>query len=185
MKELVALAKAKPGTLNFAMSGVGSAQHLAGVEFALRSGVQWTYVPYKGGSAAIADVVAGHADVLFNGMLGVYPFMKTGRLKALAVSAPKRVAAVPDLPTIAEAGLPGFETGSWQGVLAPAGTPREVIDKVNAEIRRILSTPELRAQLAAQGTEVRADTPESMASFMRAEIARWAKVVKQAGVKVE
>ena len=185
VKELIALAKAKPGTLNFAMSGVGSAQHLAGVEFALRTGVQWTYVPYKGGSAAIADVVAGHADVLFNGMLGVYPFMKSGRLKALAVSAPKRVAAAPDLPTIAEAGLPGFETGSWQGVLAPAGTRREVVAKLNAEITRILSTPEVKEQLAAQGTEVRAGTPEAMASFMRAEIARWAKVVKQAGVKVE
>jgi len=185
VRELIALAKAKPGTLNFAMSGVGSAQHLAGVEFALRTGVQWTYVPYKGGSAAIADVVAGHADVLFNGMLGVYPFMKTGKLKALAVSAPKRVAAMPDLPTIAEAGLPGFETGSWQGVLAPAGTPRAIVDKLNAEITRILKTPQVQEQLAAQGTEVRAGTPEDMATFMRAEIARWAKVVKQAGVKIE
>ena len=185
VRELIALAKAKPGTLNFAMSGVGSAQHLAGVEFALRTGVQWTYVPYKGGSAAIADVVAGHADVLFNGMLGVYPFMKAGKLKALAISAPKRLAAMPDLPTIAEAGLPGFETGSWQGVLAPAGTPRPIVDKLNAEITRILGTPEMKEQLAAQGTEVRAGTPEAMASFMRTEIARWAKVVKQAGVKVE
>jgi tripartite-type tricarboxylate transporter receptor subunit TctC len=185
VRELIALAKTKPGGLNFAMSGVGSAQHLAGVEFALRTGVQWTYVPYKGGSAAIADVVAGHADVLFNGMLGVYPFMKAGKLKALAISAPKRLAAMPDLPTIAEAGLPGFETGSWQGVLAPSGTPRPIVDKLNAEITRILSTPEVKEQLAAQGTEVRAGTPEAMASFMRAEIARWAKVVKQAGVKVE
>jgi tripartite-type tricarboxylate transporter receptor subunit TctC len=185
VKELIALAKAKPGTLNFAMSGVGSAQHLAGVEFALRAGVQWTYVPYKGGSAAIADVVAGHADLLFNGMLAAYPFVKSGKLKALAVSAPKRVAAAPDVPTIAESGLPGFETGSWQGVLAPAGTSRAIVDKLNAEITRILRTPEMKEQLAAQGTEVRAGTPEAMASFMRAEIARWAKVVKQAGVKVE
>ena len=172
VKELIALAKAKPGTLNFAMSGVGSAQHLAGVEFALRAGIQWTYVPYKGGSAAIADVVAGHADVVFNGMLGVYPFMKSGRLKALAVSAPKRIAAVPDLPTVAEAGLPGFETGSWQGVLAPAGTRREVVEKLNAEITRILSTPEVKEQLAAQGTEVRAGTPESMGAFSCARRSR-------------
>jgi tripartite-type tricarboxylate transporter receptor subunit TctC len=185
VKELIALAKAKPGGLNFAMSGIGSAQHLAGVEFALRAAIQWTYVPYKGGSAAIADVVAGHADVLFNGMLAVHPFMRGGKLKALAVSAPKRVPAAPDVPTIAESGLPGFETGSWQGVVAPARTPRAIVDKLNAEITRILNTPEVKQQLAGQGTEVRAGTPQAMAEFMRAEIARWAKVVKQAGVKVE
>ena len=185
VKELVALAKSKPDGLTFAMAGAGSAPHLAGIEFALRTGVRWTYVPYKGGSQAVTDVVAGHADVLFNGMLPTYPFVTSGKLRALAVSSAKRVAAAPDLPTIAESGLPGFETGSWQGVLAPAGTPREVVVKLNAELRRILALPDVKERLAAQGTEVRAGTPESLATFMRNEIARWAKVVKQVDLKIE
>ena len=185
VKELVALAKSKPDGLSFATAGVGSAPHLAGVEFAMRTGVQWTYVPYKGGSQALSDVVAGHADVLFNGMLPTYPFVTGGKLRAIAVSSAKRTAAAPDLPTVAESGLPGFETGSWQGVLAPAGTPRDVVQKLNAELRRILVMPDVKERLAAQGTEVWADTPESLATFMRAEIARWAKVVKQVGLKIE
>ncbi len=185
VKELIALAKSRPGQLNFATAGVGSAPHLAGVEFALRTGVQWTYVPYKGGSQALADVIAGHADVMFNGMLPVYPHIRGGRMRALAVSSPKRVAAAPEIPTVTESGLPGFETGSWQGLLAPSGTPREIVLKLNAEMRRILGTAEMKAQLAEQGTEVRADTPESLGQFIRNEIPRWAKVVKQSGIKVE
>ena len=184
VKELIALARSKPGGLTFATAGVGSAPHLAGIEFALRSGVQWTYVPYKGGSQAVADVVAGHADVLFNGMLPTYPFVTGGKLKAIAVSSAKRAAAAPGVPTVAES-LPGFETGSWQGVVAPAGTPREIVDRLNAEIRRILAMPDVKERLAAQGTEVRAGTPESLGAFMRAEIARWAKVVKQVGLRIE
>jgi tripartite-type tricarboxylate transporter receptor subunit TctC len=185
VKELIDLAKSKPGKLNFATAGAGSAPHLAGVEFALRTGVQWTYIHYKGGSQAVADVVAGHADVLFNGMLPTYPHVKGGRLRGLAVSSPNRAAAAPEIPTVAESGLPGFETGSWQGLLAPAGTPPQIVKKLNAEVRRILALPDIQAQLAAQGTEVRADTPESLGKFMRSEIARWAKVVQQSGVKVE
>jgi len=185
VKELIALAKSRPGRLNFATAGVGSAPHLAGVEFALRTGVQWAYVPYKGGSQAVADVAAGHADLLFNGMLATFPQVKGGRMRALAVSSPKRVAAAPEIPTVAESGLPGFETGSWQGMLAPSGTPRDIVLKLNAEIRRILGTPEMKAQLADQGTEVRAGTPESLGQFIRTEIPRWAKVVKQSGIKVE
>jgi tripartite-type tricarboxylate transporter receptor subunit TctC len=185
VQELIALAKSRPGQLNFATAGVGSAPHLAGVEFALRTGVQWTYVPYKGGSQAVADVVAGHADVLFNGMLPVHPHVKGGRMRALAVSSRQRVAAAPEIPTVAESGLPGFETGSWQGMLAPAGTPRDIVLKLNAEIRRILGTPEMKAQLADQGTEVRADSPEALGQFIRTEIPRWAKVVKQSGIKAD
>jgi tripartite-type tricarboxylate transporter receptor subunit TctC len=185
VKELIELAKSKPGQLNFATAGVGSAPHLAGIEFALRTGVQWTYVPYKGGSAAVIDVVAGHADVLFNGMLPVVPHMKSGKMRALAVSSAKRSAAAPGIPTVAESGLPGFETGSWQGVLAPADTPREIVLRLNGEIRRILATPQLRKQLADQGTEVRADTPEALGQFFRTEIPRWAKVVKESGLKVD
>lgn len=118
-------------------------------------------------------------------MLPTYPFVKAGKLRALAVSSARRVAAAPDLPTVAEAGFPGFETGSWQGVLAPAGTRHEIVDKLNRELRSILDTPEMKERLAAQGTEVRAGSPEALAQFMRNEIARWAKVVKQSGVKIE
>ncbi len=185
VQDLVALAKAKPGKLNFAISGVGGAPHLAGVEFALRTGVKWEYIPYKGGSQAIADVAAGQADVTLNGMLATYPLVKGGKLKLLAVSSPRRVAAIPDVPTIAESGLPGFETGSWQGVVAPPGTPREIVARLNAEIGRILATPEMRDKLGNQGADVRTNSPEEFAVFIRAEKDRWAKVVKDANVKVE
>ena len=184
VKELIAYAKANPGKLNFANSGTGGAPHLAGVEFAARTGVQWTYIPYKGGSAAVTDVIAGNANVLFNGMLATYPSVKSGRLKGLAVSSAQRVASAPELPTIAET-LPGFETGSWQGVLAAAGTPREIVAKLNAELVRVLNTAEMKEFLAKQGTEVRAGAPEALGSFIVSEKARWAKVVKENGIKTD
>src|SRR3982751_6481468 len=133
VKELIALAKANPGKLNFAISGIGGAPQLAGIEFAQRTGVNWTYIPYKGGSDAVAAVVAGQADVLFNGMLATWPSVQGGKLKALAISSAQRVATAPGTPTVAEQGLPGFETGSFQGVVGPAGLPRESGGKPNAE----------------------------------------------------
>jgi tripartite-type tricarboxylate transporter receptor subunit TctC len=184
VKELIAYAKANPGKLNFANSGTGGAPHLAGVEFAARAGVQWTYIPYKGGSAAVQDVIAGNANVLFNGMLATYPSVKAGRLKGLAVSSAQRVPSAPELPTVAET-LPGFETGSYQGLLAAAGTPPEIVAKLNAELTRILNTEEMKAFLARQGTEVRAGAPEALGSFIVSEKARWAKVVKEAGIKAD
>jgi tripartite-type tricarboxylate transporter receptor subunit TctC len=184
VKELIAYAKANPGKMNFANSGTGGAPHLAGVEFAARTGVQWTYIPYKGGSAAVTDVIAGNANVLFNGMLATYPSVKAGRLKGLAVSSAQRVPSAPELPTVAET-LPGFETGSYQGVLAAAGTPREIVAKLNAELTRILNTAEMKEFLAKQGTEVRAGTPEALGSFIASEKARWAKVVKENGIKAD
>ena len=184
VKELIDYAKANPGKLNFAISGIGGAPHLAGIEFAQRTGVQWTYIPYKGGSQAVVDVVAGQANVLFNGMLATWPSVTGGRLKALAISSAKRVSSASSTPTVAET-LPGFETGSVQGVVAAAGTPREIVAKLNGEFKRILNTPEIKDKLAAQGTEVRADTPESFGVFIRNETARWAKVVKESGAKFE
>jgi len=184
VQELIAYAKANPGKLNFANSGTGGAPHLAGVEFAARTGVQWAYIPYKGGSQAVTDVIAGNSNVLFNGMLATYPAVKAGRLKGLAISGAKRVASAPELPTVAET-LPGFETGSYQGLLAPAGTPREIVTKLNAEITRILNTPAMLDMLAKQGTEVRAGPPEALGSFIVSEKARWAKVVKEAGIKAD
>ncbi|TSA14342.1 MAG: tripartite tricarboxylate transporter substrate binding protein [Betaproteobacteria bacterium] len=185
VQELIAYAKARPGQLNFAVSGTGGAPHLAGIEFQQRTGVQWTYIPYKGGSAAVLDVVAGQANILFNGMLATYGQVKNGKLKALGVSSAKRVPAAPDLPTIAEQGLPGFETGSWQGVVMAAGTPREIVTKMNAELTRILNTQDMKDKLAAQGTEVRTNTPEAFAAFIRDEKTRWAKVVKDSGAKFD
>lgn len=185
VKELVALAKAKPGKLNFAISGVGGAPHLAGVDFALRTGVDWAYIPYKGGSQAIADVAGGQADVTLNGMLATYPLVQGGKLKLLAVSSAKRMSAIPDVPTIAESGLPGFETGSWQGVVAPAGTPRDVVTKLNSEIGRIVTTPEMRDKLGVQGADVRTNTSDEFTTFIKSEMSKWAKVVKDANVKLD
>jgi len=185
VKELIAMAKAKPGKLNFAISGVGGAPHLAGVDFALRTGIDWVYIPYKGGAQAIADVAGGQADVTLNGMLATYPLVKGDKLKLLAVSSAKRMSAIPDVPTIAESGVPGFESGSWQGVIAPAGTPADVVAKLNGEIARILGTPEMRESLGKQGAEVRTTTPEEFGSFIRTEKSRWAKVVKDANVKID
>ncbi|MEK6243719.1 MAG: tripartite tricarboxylate transporter substrate binding protein [Pseudomonadota bacterium] len=184
INELIAYAKANPGKLNFANSGTGGAPHLAGVEFAQRTGVQWAYIPYKGGSAAVTDVIAGNANVLFNGMLATYPSVKGGRLKGIAVSSVQRVPSAPELPTVAET-LPGFVTGSYQGLLAAAGTPRDIVTRLNAEFSRILNTAEMKEMLAKQGTEVRAGTPEALGTFIVNEKARWAKVVKEAGIKAD
>ena len=184
-KELIALAKSQPGKLNFAISGIGGAPHLAGIEFAQRTGVQWTYIPYKGGSDAVAAVAASQADVLFNGMLATWPTVQGGRLRALGISSAQRVPSAPDMPTVAEQGLPGFETGSFQGVVGPGGMPRETVVKVNAELGRILATAEMRERFAKQGTEVRTGTPESLGQWLKTEQARWARVVKESGAKFE
>jgi tripartite-type tricarboxylate transporter receptor subunit TctC len=185
VKELIALAKANPGKLNFAVSGIGGAPQLAGIEFAQRTGVQWTYIPYKGGSDAVAGVVAAQAEVLFNGMLATWPSVTSGRLRALAISSPQRLAAAPDTPTVAEQGLPGFETGSFQGIVGPAGIAKDVVGKLNGELVRVLNTADMKERLAKLGTEVRAGTPESFGSWLGTEQAKWAKVVKESGVKFD
>jgi len=185
VKELIALAKANPGKLNFAVSGIGGAPQLAGIEFAQRTGVQWTYIPYKGGSDAVAGVVAAQAEVLFNGMLATWPSVTSGRLRALAISSPQRLAAAPDTPTIAEQGLPGFETGSFQGIVGPAGIPRDVVARLNGELVRVLNTADMKERLAKLGTEVRAGTPESFGKWLGTEQAKWAKVVRESGVKFD
>src|SRR5712672_1743541 len=185
VRELIAKAKAQPGKLNFAVSGIGGAPQLAGIEFAQRTGVQWTYIPYKGGSDAVAAVAAGQADVLFNGMLATWPTVQGGRLRALAISSAQRVASAPDTPTVAEQGLPGFETGSFQGVVGPVGVARDVTGKLNSELIRILNTSEMKERFAKQGTEVRTGTPETLGTWMRTEQAKWAKVVKESGAKFD
>ena len=147
--------------------------------------MDWAYIPYKGGAQAITDVVGGQADLLFNGMLATYPHVKSGKLRILAVSSAERLSSIPDVPTVAESGYPGFVTGSWQGILAPPGTPREIVAKLGAEVDKILATPEMKEKLAAQGAEVRVMTPAQFGDFIVKERDRWAKVVKAAGVKAE
>jgi tripartite-type tricarboxylate transporter receptor subunit TctC len=185
VKELIALAKANPGKLNFAVSGIGGAPQLAGIEFAQRTGVQWTYIPYKGGSDAVAGVVAAQAEVLFNGMLATWPSVTSGRLRALAISSPQRLAAAPDTPTVAEQGLPGFETGSFQGIVGPGGIPKEIVARLNGELVKVLNTADMKERLAKLGTEVRAGTPESFGTWLGTEQAKWAKVVRESGVKFD
>jgi tripartite-type tricarboxylate transporter receptor subunit TctC len=186
VKELIALAKAKPNSINFAISGTGGANHLAGIEFALRSGIQWTYIPYKGGSQAINDVMAGQADVLFNGMVATWPMVEGGKLKALAISSAKRFPGAPNVPTVAEAaGLPGFETGSYQGIAAPAGTPPAVVATLHQTVAKILATPDMQERLAKLGAETRPGSPADFGNFIKNEKARWAKVVKDSGAKFD
>src|SRR3954465_408181 len=183
VKELIDYAKAQPGKLNFAISGIGGAPQLAGIEFAQRTGVQWTYIPYKGGSDAVAAVAGGQADVLFNGMLATWPSVQGGRLRPLGISSAQRLASAPDTPTVAEQGLPGFETGSFQGVVGPAGMARETVAKLNAELQKVLNSEEIRQKFARQGTEVRAGTAESFGEWLRAEQAARRRPVKESGPK--
>jgi tripartite-type tricarboxylate transporter receptor subunit TctC len=185
VKELIAMAKAHPGKLNFAISGIGGAPQLAGIEFAQRSGIDWTYIPYKGGADAVTAVVAGQAHVLFNGMLATWPSVTGGKLRALAISSAQRVPAAPETPTVAEQGLPGFETGSYQGVVGPNGMPREAFTRLNAELTKVLNAAEMKERFAKQGTEVRTGTPESLGQWMRTEQAKWAKVVKESGARFD
>ena len=184
VKELIDYAKANPNKLNFAISGTGGAPHLAGIAFAQRTGISWTYIPYKGGSQAVADVAAGQSNVIMNGMLATYPTIKSGKIRGLAVSSLHKMNSAPELPTIAEV-LPGFETGSYQGIVAPAGTPAEVIAKLNAEVARIMATQEMKDRLTAQGTEARNSSPEAMLNFLRTEKTRWAQVIKESGIKFD
>lgn len=186
VKELIALAKSKPNGLNYANSGTGGANHLAGIEFALRSGASWSYIPYKGGSQALNDVAAGQADVMFNGMVATWPLVQGGKLKALAISSAKRFAGAPDVPTVAEAaGLANFETGSYQGIVAPASTPPAVVATLHAVVSKVLATPDMQARLDKLGAERRPGAPAQFGAFIRGEKDRWAKVVKDSGAKFE
>jgi tripartite-type tricarboxylate transporter receptor subunit TctC len=183
LKELVALSKQKD--LNFAVSGTGGAPHLAGVALAQAVGARWEYVPYKGGSQAITDTVGGQTQVMMNGMLATYPHVQSGKLKLLAVSKRTRMPLIGDVPTIAEQGVPGFESGSWQGVLVAKGTPDAIVQKLNAELVRAIRSPDVRARLAGQGAEVVTMSPSEQDQFFAAERKRWAQVVATAGLKPE
>ena len=181
-KELVALAKQRPGQLNFAASLAG-APLMAGIDFAHRAGIKWAYITGRGGMQTIMDVVTGQADAFFNGMLPTVPHIQSGRLRLLAVSSDRRVTTFPDVPTIAESGMPGFLTGSWQGVLAPAGTPPEIVAKLHVEISRALKMPEVMQKLAVLGTEPRYASPGDTAKEMQSERERLLKLIRDTQFK--
>jgi tripartite-type tricarboxylate transporter receptor subunit TctC len=183
LRELVALSKQKD--LNFAVTAVGSAPHLAGVAVERASGARWQYVPYKGGVQAVQDTVAGTTQVLMNGMLATLPQVQAGRLKVLGVSKRTRMPLIADVPTLAEQGIPGFESGTWQGALVARGTAEPILQRLNAELIRVIRSPDVRARLAGQGAEVVTMAPAEQDRFFQQERARWAEVVAQAQIKLD
>jgi tripartite-type tricarboxylate transporter receptor subunit TctC len=185
VRELIALAKSRPGGLNLASSGNGQSTHLSAELFNSMAGIRMNHVPYKGSAPALTDVIAGQADLMFDTMLSAMPQVKTGKLRALAVTSSTRSAAAPDLPTVAESGLPGYEAIAWNGLLAPAGTPKDVVAKLNAELKKALDTPEVKERFAAQGFGAAWGPPDRFATFLQSELAKWAKVVKASGATVD
>ena len=184
--ELIALAKAKPGYLTFGSTGVGSGFHLNVENFAMLAGIKMLHVPYRGGgSAAIADLIAGRVDMMQDNLAVVKPQIDAGRLRAIGVTGPRRLAALPDVPTIAESGLPGYESVGWHGWLAPAGTPREIVTQLNAAIRKILASAEIKALWNSQGVEVANTTPEQFAARIRQDYDKYGKLIKSLGLGIQ
>jgi tripartite-type tricarboxylate transporter receptor subunit TctC len=183
--DLIKLAKDKPGAINFASSGNGTSIHLSGELFKSLTGVQMTHVPYKGSAPALTDLIGGQVQIMFDNLPSALPHIKAGKLRAIAVTSTKRAPALPDLPTIAESGVPGFEASSWFGVLAPAGTPREVVLRINAEANKALQAGDMKEKLLGQGAEAVGNSPEFFADYIKSETVKWAKVVKDSGAKVD
>ena len=185
LREFIALAKAQPGRLNFGSSGAGGGAHLSTEMFKSMAGINLVHVPYKGAAPAMTDLLSGQIQLVFNQPLIALPYMKAGRLKALAITSAQRLAAVPDVPTVAEAGVPGFEATAWQGVVAPKGTPAAIVGKLQAEIAKILRLPDVGDRLAAEGSQPGGNTPAEFGAFIKDEIAKWGKVAKQSGAKAD
>ncbi|MES2535618.1 MAG: tripartite tricarboxylate transporter substrate binding protein [Pseudomonadota bacterium] len=185
VKDLVALAKSKPGKLQFGSSGNGAATHLSAEAFKILAGVDMQHITYKGSTPALTDVMGGHVQLMFDSMSSSLPFIKAGKLRALAVTTAVRSPAMPDLPTIAEAGVPGYDLSTWYGLWAPAGTPKDIVSKLSTEVAKILKTPEVREKLAALGSEPVGNSPDEFATFSRIEQVKWAKVVRESGAKLD
>ena len=185
VKDLIALAKAKPGALSFASSGSGTSHQLAGEMFKVTAGIDIVHVPYKGSVAAHLDIISGRVAMMFDNIVAVLGNLNSGKLKGLAVTTPKRWFAVPDIPTMAESGLPGFQAVAWFGVLAPAGTPQEIVALLNRKIVRIISMPDIKERFIVQGIELSGSTPAELDAFLKTEIVKWAKVAKESGAQVD
>ncbi|MGZ5702852.1 MAG: Bug family tripartite tricarboxylate transporter substrate binding protein [Burkholderiales bacterium] len=185
VRELIALAKAGKGELNFASGSTGSAGHLAGELFKTMAGIDMVHIPYKGAAPAVTDLLAGHVSLMFDNLASGLPNIKAGRVRALAVTTLKRSPFLPELPTISESGLRGFDIGTWFGVFAPAGTPREIVMRLNAEIARALQTPVMKERLATLGAEAMPNTPEAFAAFVKAEMAKYREIVRASGAKAD
>ena len=185
LKELIAYAKANPGKLSFASSGAGGAPHMSGELFASMAGIDMTHIPYKGSTAAHPDLLSGRTSMMFDTVAAIMPHVKNGAVRAIAVTTAKRVSIAPDVPTMAEAGLPGYETSTWGGVLAPAGTPKDIVAKLNAEFNRDLNLPDVRKKLTDAGIETTGGTPQQFGDFIRAEMQKWSKVAKDAHIEPE
>jgi tripartite-type tricarboxylate transporter receptor subunit TctC len=184
--ELIAYARANPGRMNYASSGTGTITHLAAALFVVQMGLQMQHVPYKGSAPGLVDVVSGQVQMMIDTINTVAPYVKDNRLRALAIAIPRRSALLPDVPTLAEAAnLPGFEMSAWQGLLVPAATPQEVVSRLNAEINKAVQNPDLRARLAAGGSEPLGGTSAQYAAYIKSELARWAQVIKDSGAKAE
>src|ERR1700754_2654950 len=185
VKELIALAKAKPGELNFASSGIGAAAHLTMEMFKSRTGIKMQHIPYKGTAGALQDTVGGQINVMFDIIGPLMPQVRSGNVKALVVTAAERVPAASDVPTMAEQGIPDFVSGTWAGIIAPPGTPKEIVDRVAAEAKKALADPAMKDKLAEQGIVAVGSTPEEFRAFVAEEIPRWRKVITDAGIKME
>jgi tripartite-type tricarboxylate transporter receptor subunit TctC len=183
--ELIALAKKSPGKISFASTGQGTSTHLSAELFKLMAQVDLLHVPYKGGPPAIADLISGQVNMMFINMPTGIPHVRSGKAKILAVSSIKRIPQLPDVPTVDQTGVKGFETAAWSGLYAPAGTPTDIINRINAEVVKILKQPSVREQLVAQGAEPVGDTPEEFSRFTLAEISKWAKIIKISGARVD
>ena len=185
VKEFVALAKARPGQLRFASAGNGTSQHLSGELFMMLTGTKMIHVPYKGSAPASSDLIGGQIELSFENSTIAVPYIRGGRMRALGVTTAKRTGALPDTPTIAEAGVPGFEVSSWQGVFVPAGTPTDIVTKLNAEIVRIIGLPDIQRRLADIGADTVGNTPDQFIAFIKTELDKWQKVVKASGAKID
>jgi len=185
VRDLVALAKKRPGQLNFTSSGAGSSTHLTGELLKQRAGIAMTHINYKGSGPALTDVMAGFVEIMFENLPSALPFINANKLKVLAVTGKDRSPVLKSVPTLAESGFPGFDMVSWQALVAPAGTPRAVVDRLNAEVAKVLQTPEMKEKMTGLGTDVVANSPEQFAQYLREETAKWSKIVKDAGIKLE
>ncbi len=185
VQELIAYAKTRPGKLNYASGGSGTSSHLLMEMFDLRAGIHMVQVPYKGTGPALIDQVSGLIEVAFSTAVAALPYVHSGRLRAIAVSTRERLPTLPEVPTVAESGLPGFDGGSWQGVVMPAGAPRDIVAAVNGDVVKALGAPEAKAKILAMGGIVASDTPEQFAAFVKSETEKWARVVKAANVKID